>query len=127
MFMNEEDPKPKKGRKSSKKVNKISVPPPDDFLPIKEDIRDLIGDLLRVRVAETKEVKKVEDINNALVSTIGEFLNNFMLIGYDNEGKPVAITKSNSSMEADALHTLLTKFFTLQMIKFNQKYGGEDF
>lgn len=120
MFMNDEDPKPKKGRKSSKKVNLTPQ-------PIQEDIRELISDLLRVRVAETKEIKKVEDTNNALVSTIGEFLNNFMLIGYDNDGKPVAITKSNSSMEADALHTLLTKFFTLQMIKFNQKYGGEDF
>jgi hypothetical protein len=122
--MNDEDPKPKKGRKSSKKV----TPPIDpDFFHTKEDIRDLIGDLLKVKIAESKEIKKVEDINNALVSTIGEFLNNFMLIGYDNDGKPVAITKSNSSMEADALHTLLTKFFTLQMIKFNQRYGGEDF
>jgi len=122
--MNDEDPKPKNGRKSSKKI----TPPVDpDFLHTKEDIRDLIGDLLKVKIAESKEIKKVEDVNNALVSTIGEFLNNFMLIGYDNDGKPIAITKSNSAMEADALHTLLTKFFTLQMIKFNQKYGGEDF
>jgi hypothetical protein len=122
--MNDEDPKPKGTRKSSKKV----TPPIDpDIFNTKEDIRDLIGDLLKVKIAESKEIKKVEDINNALVSTIGEFLNNFMLIGYDNDGKPVAITKSNSSMEADALHTLLTKFFTLQMIKFNQRYGGEDF
>jgi hypothetical protein len=122
--MNDEDPKPKKGRKSSKKV---ITPIDSEFLHTKEDIRDLIGDLLKVKIAESKEIKKVEDINNALVSTIGEFLNSFMLIGYDNEGKPIAIIKSNSNMEADALHTLLTKFFTLQMIKFNQKYGGEDF
>lgn len=122
--MNDEDPKPKRRRKTTKKAEQ---PPLDFDLNTKEDIRDLIGDLLKVKLNESRELKKVEDTNSALVATIGEFLNSFMIIGYDSDDKPVAITKSNSLMEADALHTLLTKFFTLQMIKFNQKYGGEDF
>lgn len=126
MFMSDDEaPKPKRGRKTSKKLP--APPPPDDFYPSSSDVKELINDLLKVKLSEHKEHKKVEDTNNALVSTIGEFLNSFMIIGYDNDGKPVAITKSNTLMEADALHTLLTKFFTIQMLKFNQKYGGEDF
>ena len=50
-----------------------------------------------------------------------------MLIGYDNEGHPLALTKASTPLESDGLHSLLIKFFGIHMGKFNQHYGDDDF
>jgi hypothetical protein len=91
------------------------------------DIRDLISEILSNKLKEVKKNKSVDDIHGALVSTISEFLDCFMLLGYNSEGAPIALTKSNTPIHADALHSLLMKFFSIQMGKFNNMYGGEDF
>jgi hypothetical protein len=121
MFMSDE-PKRRRKKKTSPKV----VDEPDMTLHPQE-VKNLIDEILQMRVEEIKKIKSVEDTNNALVCTIGEFLNSFMLIGYDNEGTPLAITKASTPLESDALHSLLVKFVSIQMNKFNSKYGGEYF
>lgn len=120
---------PKKKRRKKAQAPETSKEQ-SSFPPQPEDIRELINDILSVRTQELKKQKLVKDSNNALVTTISEFLNCFMLIGYDDQGTPIAITKSTSQVESDALHTLLMKFFGLQMQKFGGNkggYGGDDF
>jgi len=122
MFMSDE---PKRRRK------KKNTPPPltqdKEWVPSDGDIKDLISGILSNRMKEVKQNKNVEDVTNALVCTISEFLDSFMLLGYNSEGAPIALTKANTPLDADALHSLLMKFFSLQMVKFNGNYGGENF
>lgn len=120
------DEKPKKIRKSSPK--KTANQPEFDNNIQEQDIlnvKHLIDELLQQRTQHVAALRNVEDVNNALVNTIGEFLNCFMVIGFTGEGTPVAITKSNNYMEKDALQTLLQKFFTINMIKTQDGLMGE--
>lgn len=116
--MSDESPKPRKRKKASGA---------EDSKHEDLDIKELLQEVLKVRINESKENKKTADIHGALVSTIGEFLNCFMLIGYDNDGHPLALTKASTPLETDGLHSLLIKFFSIHMGKFNQHYGGDDF
>jgi hypothetical protein len=78
---------------------------------------------------ENKEVKELthralinflkEEINNknaskkdldALNSTISEYLNCFVLLGYNCEGAPVTTIFAHNQQEADSLGTLINKF-----------------
>lgn len=119
--MADESPKPRKKKKPSVVTNQ------DESTHDDLNVKDLLQEILKVRIKESKEHKKVADIHGALVSTVGEFLNSFMLIGYDNDGYPIALTKASTPLESDALHSLLVKFFSIHMGKFNQHFGGDDF
>lgn len=117
-----------------KRRKKTEAPKPQkehpSFPPPPEDIKDLISELLAARTKEVKKNRRTEDVNASLVTTISEFLNCFIIMGYNDEGTPVAITKSNNQLESDALHSLLMKFFSIQMQKFGtggKNYGGDDF
>ena len=119
---------PKKKRRKKTKAPE-PVQEQSSFLPPQDDIKDLISELLAARTKEVKKIRRTEDVNTSLVTTISEFLNCFIIMGYNDEGVPVAITKSNNPQESDALHSLLMKFFSIQMAKFGggKSYGGDDF
>ena len=116
-----------------KRRKKTEAPEPvqeqSSFPPPQDDIKDLISELLAARTKEVKKNRRTEDVNASLVTTISEFLNCFIIMGYNDEGTPVAITKSNNQLESDALHSLLMKFFSIQMQKFGTggKSYGDDF
>lgn len=114
-------------RRKKKKITPTPTSQESEWIPSDTDVRDLINDILSNRIKEVKKVKDVKDINTALVCTISEFLDSFMILGYNSEGAPIALTKANTPLDADALHSLLVKFFTIQMVNFNGKYGREDF
>ena len=121
------DEKPKKTRKSS--PNKTAPKQPELNNEIQDqdilNVKHLINELIQQRTQHIATRRNVEDINNALVNTISEFLNCFMILGFTGEGTPVAITKSNNYMEKDALQTLLHKFFTINMLKTQDGLMGE--
>lgn len=121
------DEKPKKTKKSSLKKTTSNTLKAESDLEEQDaiNIRNLISDLIQQRTQQVAAQRNVEDINAALVNTISEFLNCFMIIGFTGEGNPIAITKSNNYMEKDALQTLLQKFFTINMIKSQDGLMGE--
>jgi hypothetical protein len=113
------DEKPKKIKKSSLKNTISKQTTPDNAIDEQDtvNVRQLINELIQQRTQQVIFHRNVENTNTALVNTISEFLNCFMIIGFTNEGTPIAITKSNNFMEKDALQTLLQKFFTINMLK----------
>jgi hypothetical protein len=62
------------------------------------------------------KINKRKDVE-AMVHTIKEFLNCFIILGYNFEGEPVNIISANNQQEADSLATLVNKVF----ITNNQK------
>ncbi len=121
------DEKPKKTKKSSLKKTSPNQSKPDSVIDEQDavNIQHLISELIQQRTQHIVARRNVEDVNTALVNTISEFLNCFMIIGFTGEGSPVAITKSNNLMEKDALQTLLQKFFTINMLKTQDGLMGE--
>lgn len=77
----------------------------------KEELTKLLKDVLYERLSSDKKRKMIKQdnvptkvqINAAMISTLTEFLNCFMLIGYDLNGEPVVMTIYNNKMEKSAL------------------------
>lgn len=77
---------------------------PEDFKEFSdEDIKNILKEALSLQIKEKRKVPKKNQLNNALIGTIGEFLSCFKLIGYDLEGNPINMTVYKEKMEKSAL------------------------
>lgn len=96
----DEIPKPLKKKKpiAKKKINFSQ-----------EEANKLIKEVMASHI---KEARKARDIElDSLVATVEEFLQTFIIIGYDLTERPVVVMQAKSQLEADALSTALTKVF----------------
>lgn len=96
----------KKPRKNSFNSN------PEDALLMKQ-INDLIKSTLhdeKRKVPVNQVISKRE--MEALGATVSEFLNCFILVGYNSEGDPIKISLAHNQQEIDSLSTLISYMMT---------------
>lgn len=94
--------------KKPSKDNKIK----ESFDPnANKDVKELTHNALVSFVREQLKEKanKKQDIE-ALNSQILEYLNSFILLGYNFNGEPVSIISAHNQQEADSLGSLVNKF-----------------
>ncbi|NBO99809.1 MAG: hypothetical protein EBU90_06735 [Proteobacteria bacterium] len=65
-----------------------------------------------------EKVEKKKDIE-AMIHTIQEFLNSFIILGYNFEGEPISHIFAHNQQEADSLATLVNKTFMHNIQKDN--------
>jgi hypothetical protein len=102
-----------KNRSNRHKSNKGSA---ENFDPAKfKEESDLSNKAVQKFLENTlrEKISKKQDID-ALVHTIQEFLNCFVILGYTLDGLPVNIISAHSQQEADSLATLVNKTFMQQ-------------
>jgi len=94
-----------KDKRSSKNNNKSFDP--NENKEVKElthrALISFLRDQMKDRVANKRDL-------DALTSTILEFLNSFILIGYNFDGEPVNLISAHNQQEADSLGALINKF-----------------
>ena len=77
---------------------------PPDFKEFSDDeIKNILKEALSLQLKDKRKVPKKNQLNNALIGTIGEFLSCFKLIGYDLEGNPINMTVYKEKIEKSAL------------------------
>jgi hypothetical protein len=114
---NMDTPKQESKKKEKKKTKAQQVPSPIT----NEQLTELIKDALAVQVKRQVKRKKTQDELEAMVATCEEFMNSFIILGYDFDGNPVEpIIVAHSQQEADSLGSYLNKFISSQI----QKHGG---
>jgi len=74
---------------------------------VKELTHKALVSFLREQLSEQAVQRKDIDV---LTAQILEFLNSFILIGYNFDGKPVTLISAHNQQEADSLGALLNKF-----------------
>lgn len=80
------------------------TPEPPDFREFSDDeIKNILKEALSLQLKDKKKIPKKNQLNNALIGTIGEFLSCFKLIGYDLDGNPINMTVYKEKMEKSAL------------------------
>lgn len=93
-------------KKIDKKISIKSEPIQDTA------INEVLKDALRAYIKNKNTVKKTELELEAMVATCQEFLQCFIIFGYDFNGNPIApIFSAHNQQEADALSMYLSKFF----------------
>lgn len=76
----------------------------------KAQINELLAESINNYVSKVKkETKNTEDMVSVLNSHITEFLETFMLFGYDMKGSPLCIHYATNQKDADALNCLINK------------------
>jgi hypothetical protein len=75
-----------------------------------QDIIDIIQETLHAKITDTSKKKYGEECVNALIATTGEFLDSFIILGYDFNGMPYTLTKVNNQQDADALAHAVQRF-----------------
>lgn len=88
----------------------------------KKDIEDLLKSVMKDYLAQ-QSTAKIENTKNihALASMISEFLNAFIIIGYDFKGNSQNLIHAKNQMDADALTAALNKF-----LFHNQSENGQE-
>jgi hypothetical protein len=74
-------------------------------------LRNLIEEALKVNIEDKKEYKDHLELADTLSAVMTEFLDSFIVVGYDFEGKPISFQGSTKPQQDDALDTLILKYF----------------
>ena len=68
-----------------------------------EEIEAILRDALKMRLEEKRKVPRKNQLNQALVNTLGEFLTCWKILGYDYDGNPVNMTIYKENIQKSAL------------------------
>jgi len=84
----------------------------ENFSPNSANLNELTNSAiikyLQNRINVRNEKRKDVEL---LKSTVDEFLNSFIILGYTFDGEPVNIMSAHNQQEADSLATLVNKVF----------------
>ena len=89
-------------------------------------IKELVKEALTAQLGIIKKRSTEKELTDSLRGVMGEFLDCFILMGYDFEGEPKVIKIANSKMSDAALRTLFIKVFAAE-IQGYEEHSGEDF
>ena len=80
-----------------------------------EELRELVERALRDNIAERKTFKKSKDLAYRLSSVISEYLDSYILLGYDFSGRHLDIKAAKTPQQLEALNSFLLKYFAAEM------------
>jgi len=104
--------------KKPSKINKLKESfDPNANKEVKELTHNALVSFVRDQLKERANNKQDLDVLN---SQILEYLNSFILLGYNFNGEPISMISAHNQQEADSLGTLVNKF-----IFNNQKESGD--
>lgn len=97
--------------------------PDSDSFEEDEKLKELIREALAMRIETTSKKKARVNLNATLGGVVGEFLNSFIIMGYDLSGNPVTIKLAPTVQSNEALKSLLIKVFAKEI---RPSYGDEE-
>tara|TARA_R100001463_G_scaffold73768_1_gene127636 strand:+ start:1274 stop:1609 length:336 start_codon:yes stop_codon:yes gene_type:complete len=81
---------------------------------VNTDLTKLIEEALSNSIINQKEYKTRQELSDVVKSLVAEYLDSFIILGYDFDGSIVDIQASTSSQQKDALSTLILKYLYLK-------------
>ena len=107
---------PKKQVKNKKIVITVNDPSQSS------EMNALLRDAIRAHLKQQNDIARSELEIEALVATCQEFMQSFIIFGYNFNGDPIEpIFFAHNQQEADALSMFLTKFFHQFIVNSNSK------
>jgi len=91
-------------------------------------IKELVKEALALHLTTVKKRHTERELNEALKSIVGEFLDCFIILGYDLEGDPKIIKSVSTKLSEAALKLLFLKAANMEMYgNENNGYSSEPF
>jgi len=80
-----------------------------------EELRELVEKALKQSIVEKKTFKRRQDLAHRLCNIISEYLDCYILLGYDFQGQHLDIKASKTPQQQEALNSFLLKYFASEM------------
>ena len=80
-----------------------------------EELRELVERALRDNIQEKKTFKRGKDLAGRISSVLSEYLDCYILLGYDFNGRHLDIKAANTPQQAEALNSFLLKYFAAEV------------
>ena len=80
-----------------------------------EELREMVEKALKQSLVERKTFKKRQDLAKRLRAIISEYLDCYILLGYDFQGRHLDIKSSRTPQQVEALNSFLLKYFASEM------------
>jgi hypothetical protein len=87
-------------------------------------IKELVREALAAQLVSIKKRHTEKELLGSLKSIVGEFLDCFVLFGFDLDGEPRVIKLANTKQADAALRTLFIKLFASE-IQGHEEYNDE--
>ena len=76
-----------------------------------DPLRELLREALSIEITNKKQYETQSELMGSVKAVVSEFLDSFIIVGYDFEGNTVATEGSTSTQQRDALETLFLRYF----------------
>lgn len=109
--MSEEPKKPRKRKTDDEKLTKLDLDAIDNIPEMSDKETQYLKGLIQAGIEQAR-VKKLFETSDRekLNKMIQEFLDCYIVIGYNFQGEPVNLLSVESQQQADSLGTALTRF-----------------
>jgi len=98
----------------------------DSDSPEDEELRHIIEKALKFNLREKKTFKQRRDLADRIGSILSEYLESYILLGYDFDGRHLDIKSASTPMQAEALNSFLIKYFAVEAQQFKTDPNGPD-
>jgi len=76
-----------------------------------EELREMIEKALKDNIREKKTFKNRKELARRISGVISEYLDSYILLGYDFQGRHLDIKAAKTPQQAEALNSFLLKYF----------------
>tara|TARA_R100001510_G_C7612870_1_gene175870 strand:- start:367 stop:687 length:321 start_codon:yes stop_codon:yes gene_type:complete len=80
-----------------------------------EELRELVERALKDNIKERKSFKSRKELANRLGTILCEYLDSYILLGYDFSGKHLDIKAAKTPQQKEALNSFLMKYFATEI------------
>ena len=97
--------------KNKKKVDKIPSKKDDKITSLdRAQINELLSESIQSYITKVKkEAKDIDSAMSMINNYLSEFLQAFIVFGYDMKGQPVCVHHATNQMDSDALNSLVNR------------------
>ena len=76
-----------------------------------EELREMVEKALKQSIKDKKTFKRRQDLAHRISNIIAEYLDSYILLGFDFQGRHLDIKAASTPQQAEALNSFLLKYF----------------
>jgi len=88
---------------------------PDQSSENDDELRELVERALKENIKQKKSFKSRECLARRLSAILSEYLDSYILLGYDFKGRHLDIKAASTPQQVEALNSFLLKYFAVEV------------
>ena len=105
----------------------MPMDPKDDLNSEEDDeLREMVERALRQSIKDKKVFKRRQDLAQRISNIIAEYLDSYILLGFDFQGRHLDIKSASTPQQVEALNSFLLKYFASEVQSIKGLNPGPD-